>query len=562
MQGSYKNSTGGVASLYCQITNCKPKDNRQRTGVRQNVICLDRCLALACLQDEIQIPCRLPHQTRCDAVWPAGAAVAPAFDGFQRHTMAGPEVNLFSERAEAEAGDVGFASFENTLITLTVPTEHYQCVWNAARIADNRAFPGGISEYMFPPADASWTPLGSKTCEKWHAELESGDVPLPVLPLQNTVSGTSQRRVMVNTEAHVLSYEYDGGFAGVDIGVPVSQTVGPVKVNLEQLTGAHAGGRGKLYLMMTVRRQETLVVIDVPADRNLGIWPKSLLLTCAVADVTPGGGGVRFSVHYQHGHEAALPLHSQSQHVSIDRGLFDFERLAAPNQFILSFTGASRIAWDAWKTSVLPPSCPKLNVESFLEDEGACRVLRHTKPVPMQMKITVRDTCDYKCRVKLPIVLFYAENAFGSAKVEGSSTNAYEVDVGTASADPLESSQRRALRRMQNFTEPRHAEIAGAPFESKLNWQGLEMPRQEHAVDAYSRCAVLLATDLHADCSAAPGARPRFRPPRRRDPHATSLAPTSTGWREDRYPVSANGPSKFALQQRCHRTSASAQSPS
>jgi hypothetical protein len=121
---------------------------------------------------------------------------------------------------------VGFASFENTLITLTVRSEHYQCVWNAARIADNRAFPGGISEYMFLPADASWPPRGSKACEPWDPELDSGDVSLPVLPLQNTVSGTSPRRVMINTEAHVLSYEYNGEFAGVDReDVSVSQRV-------------------------------------------------------------------------------------------------------------------------------------------------------------------------------------------------------------------------------------------------------------------------------------------------------------------------------------------------
>ena len=46
----------------------------------------------------------------------------------------------------------------------------------------------------------------------------------------------------------------------------------------------------------------------------------------------------------------------------------------------------------------------------------------------------------------------------------------------------------------------------------------------------------------HADGSAAPGARPRFRPPRRRDPHATSPAPTTTGWREDRCPVNSKRP--------------------
>jgi len=51
--------------------------------------------------------------------------------------------------------------------------------------------------------------------------------------------------------------------------------------------------------------------------------------------------------------------------------------------------------------------------------------------------------------------------------------------------------------------------------------------------DSISQCTFLQMTytaeNPHADGSAAPGARPRFRPPRRRDPHATSPAPLSMG---------------------------------
>jgi hypothetical protein len=58
--------------------------------------------------------------------------------------------------------------------------------------------------------------------------------------------------------------------------------------------------------------------------------------------------------------------------------------------------------------------------------------------------------------------------------------------------------------------------------------------------DSISQCTFLQMTytaeNPHADGSTAPGARPRFRPPRRRDPHATSPAPTTTGWRENRCP--------------------------
>ena len=64
--------------------------------------------------------------------------------------------------------------------------------------------------------------------------------------------------------------------------------------------------------------------------------------------------------------------------------------------------------------------------------------------------------------------------------------------------------------------------------------------------DSISQCTFLQMTytaeNPHADGSAAPGARPRFRPPRRRDPHATSLAPTTKGWREDRCPVVSKRP--------------------
>jgi hypothetical protein len=64
--------------------------------------------------------------------------------------------------------------------------------------------------------------------------------------------------------------------------------------------------------------------------------------------------------------------------------------------------------------------------------------------------------------------------------------------------------------------------------------------------DSNSQCTFLQMTytaeNPHADGSAAPGARPRLRPPRRRDPHATSPAPTTTGWPEDRCPVVSKRP--------------------
>jgi hypothetical protein len=64
--------------------------------------------------------------------------------------------------------------------------------------------------------------------------------------------------------------------------------------------------------------------------------------------------------------------------------------------------------------------------------------------------------------------------------------------------------------------------------------------------DSISRCKFLQMTNTaetpHADGRASPGARPRFRPPRHRDHHATSPAPTTTGWRENRCPVVSKRP--------------------
>jgi hypothetical protein len=64
--------------------------------------------------------------------------------------------------------------------------------------------------------------------------------------------------------------------------------------------------------------------------------------------------------------------------------------------------------------------------------------------------------------------------------------------------------------------------------------------------DRISQCTFLQMTytaeNPHADGSAAPGARPRFRPPHRRDPHDTSPASKTTGLLEDRCPVVSKRP--------------------
>jgi hypothetical protein len=82
-----------------------------------------------------------------------------------------------------------------------------------------------------------------------------------------------------------------------------------------------------------------------------------------------------------------------------------------------------------------------------------------------------------------------------------------------------------------------------------------------------SQCTFLQMTytaeNPHADGSAAPGARPRFRPPLKRHPTPRLPHPRQQDGGKIDVLSSANGPSTVALQQRClYRTSASARSPS
>lgn len=496
VRGAYQPQPGGPAApLYCQITPCKPVDGAPRTGARQTAVCMERCAALACPQHQVLVPCRLPHQTRCDDVGPAGAAVAPVFAGAHPSALAGPEVNLLSEPPGGDAS--AFASFENTLVTLGVASEEYQCVWNAAQITDSRAFPGGISRYLFPPASAyADGARGSKACRRWELDLEAGE--LPTLPLQNTVSGASTRRVLVDTEAHVLSYRYDGAFTGVDDGAAEAwKRVGPVRAAaLLEDSPTRLEGTGDLYLMLTLRRQTARVVVDVPADRP---WPGSLLFTCAVLDMTPQGGELRFSAFRQHGEGAAVQLRPQAAEPP---EALDSSVLAL---FHVHFTPGATAAWGAW-SSRLASACTQADSAAvFLQLEGACRVLAHTKAVPMRITLRARDSCDAACVSALPLALFFSERAFESARVAGASAYASEVAVGTPSTDLLAQSQRRALRRLQNFTAARHFEMQGAVFERALPWASAAVPQQAHAVDAYSRCAVLLSSEASVLCAGAEG---------------------------------------------------------
>ena len=85
----------------------------------------------------------------------------------------------------------------------------------------------------------------------------------------------------------------------------------------------------------------------------------------------------------------------------------------------------------------------------------------------------------------------------------------------------LPSSVRQSLRALVMQSS---APAPGAPFLWDSELGAIE--------DSISQCTFLQMTytaeNPHADGNKVSGARPRFRPPRRRDPHSTSPAPTTT----------------------------------
>jgi hypothetical protein len=54
--------------LHCQISACKERGGLQWTGVESSgKLCRRLCDPIVCAADEVLVPCRLPHQARCEA---------------------------------------------------------------------------------------------------------------------------------------------------------------------------------------------------------------------------------------------------------------------------------------------------------------------------------------------------------------------------------------------------------------------------------------------------------------------------------------------------------------
>ena len=282
-------------SLHCQISACKDRNGRQWTGVESSgKVCTRSCASIVCADDEVLVPCRLPHQAYCHKVFPTPETVLPRM---RVNTFyAGSELNLLDEMTGPHRG---VASFENIFMVLPSSSE-YQCVWNADGITDNTASPAGLSHVLWAPgqtADDLFKERGTRACRVWDVQ---GHVDMPLLPLQNTVGCSMledtdnkclDRIILVNTEAYALSYTFSG-----DFGVVAAE---PPKINAmfmtrdgEQAEGMlraeHVGAPGKLFLMLRMHQRSARLAAPLSNDRALyqASWIRSLLVSFAVVDLT------------------------------------------------------------------------------------------------------------------------------------------------------------------------------------------------------------------------------------------------------------------------------------
>lgn len=300
-KGWWFNSRNGVFEpLHCQIGACSDSSG-QFTGVSgADRMCSRPCSDAPCTGTEVLVPCRLPHDTRCESMFPESPrGHAAGLQAEHGDRYADGEVNFLNEANDMKHRR--FSSFENTLLVLGDPEHEYQCVWNADGIFDSKASPAGISSVLWRPGesdDDSFKTRGTQACRVW--DVAAG-VSMPLLPLQNTISAhaiqesdqASSRRMLVDTEAYVLSYRFHGAFA-----VPQTRDVRGAFADAghnpgpDMLHGAHVGGTGRLFLMLRMHASHATVAVTVPSDRMLheAMWVQALMLSFAVADVTQYDG--------------------------------------------------------------------------------------------------------------------------------------------------------------------------------------------------------------------------------------------------------------------------------
>ena len=121
--------------------------------------------------------------------------------------------------------------------------------------------PGGVSHTFLPPNkvyERDQLADGSKFCQQWTRDPTV--YPYPLLPLQNTVAQVgSSRRILLNTSARVMHYNYDG--------------VGNDNLNVDSIDVLAAPPNrftGDLFLNVDmVNAHQVSLAVHIPMDRNL-----------------------------------------------------------------------------------------------------------------------------------------------------------------------------------------------------------------------------------------------------------------------------------------------------
>lgn len=302
--GTHSREYLSVAGLYqpvhCQVEACAV----DRTGVADNgLLCQLTCKKTVCARDEWQQDCLLPHQTRCVRDFPAQ-----------------PHVNVRRVGVVSAAANMletlhppfhRWASFENVLLTLEERSvNQHQCVWNSAGIKDNVFTPAGISSVFWPPKISSayeYRERGTQFCRTW-----PGTAPgYPLLPLQNTVSfaGDTQRRIMLNSTARVVSYEYTG-----------ISNVEDVRDQLQARVPTHVPDSGELLLsLMLWRYPVAQLQFHIPDDRRDSVpWARWWRLSFHVQELTRPDSFL---------FNSESPVRLKVHQVGIDTNLFDASRV-------------------------------------------------------------------------------------------------------------------------------------------------------------------------------------------------------------------------------------------
>jgi hypothetical protein len=185
---SYFNGTSTIP-LYCQKTVCLV----DKTGVSVDLLphrtCNRQCSKTRCSSDRVELPCLLPHDKRCKASISYTDFPVDAMYKTQGYVPAHANV------LERIAGLHMYSSFENVLLSVeSIPLQKRRvCVWNAMGITDNDMNPAGISVHF------------QEACRPWNRDPSTI---YPVLPLQNTVTDTTdfQRRILLNASAVAMHY--------------------------------------------------------------------------------------------------------------------------------------------------------------------------------------------------------------------------------------------------------------------------------------------------------------------------------------------------------------------